>query len=690
MLIEWTTENEPAIDRILWVPPGGEFAVGIRLEDRRALPRKILASELESALHSDHCRVLEIDPFSSLHRPDETFPITHLTRRDERWNRISAIIELGPERQFDPPWRGKVIRELVEKRGIQKKIIYSCLRRYWQGGQIKNALLPQFDRCGGRGKTRVYSQKPGRKNGAFIEAKLGPGIVVGPRERQNLQKGYRMFYENSDGHSMRTAYRKTLDRFFHNGYRLENAILVPVLPPVDHLPTFAQFRYCNYKERDTKRFVIRRDGERKFNLESRPRVGNAEQVTHGPGSLYQLDSSVVDLLIVNSLDRARVLGQPTVYFVIDVFSRLIAGFTVTFGGSNCTGALLALENAACSKQEFCREHGVEILKEEWPSEHLPESLLADRRELKDSTADALAHSLGISLLLTPPFRPDLNGVVEGSFSRLKSQMTRRLPGHIRRIEGCATSNSQPVLDVHQFTCALIHYILAYNRTSLEDYRLTPAMISDHVDARPVDLWGWGIRNCSGHLRSFDQNSLRRILLPKAEASITEKGLHFGRCRYLNEHALDDDWFVDARRNGSTKIQIHFDPRKVGAVYLLDSGKEFESWHLCDSDSRFSVCYAAEVEDVFTWQSAKKSLDRLDDDLTRTKYEAQVERIVEDAFRLRPRTSTPRGLRRTHPSRVVKGDGTLMNIVKKARKSDETAYDALKARQLIRGVAELLP
>ena len=56
-----------------------------------------------------------------------------------------------------------MISPAIERTGISKPTIYDCLRKYWRGGQTKNALAPDFDRRGGRGKTKSSGEsKRGR------------------------------------------------------------------------------------------------------------------------------------------------------------------------------------------------------------------------------------------------------------------------------------------------------------------------------------------------------------------------------------------------------------------------------------------------------------------------------------------------------------------------------------------------
>ncbi|MBW4573588.1 MAG: hypothetical protein KME31_38255 [Tolypothrix carrinoi HA7290-LM1] len=56
----------------------------------------------------------------------------------------------------------------------------------------------------------------------------------------------------------------------------------------------------------------------------------------------------------SAINRSWIIGRPTLYLVIDVFSRLIVGFIVTLEPPSWLGAMLALENATADKVFFCQ------------------------------------------------------------------------------------------------------------------------------------------------------------------------------------------------------------------------------------------------------------------------------------------------------------------------------------------------
>jgi hypothetical protein len=362
MLLEWQRdEAEPCIERLLWLSSSGTDVVTIEINNRKALPRWQKSRELEAAIATKELRILEVDPYAALLRPESAIPENQRQRRDRAWEIIAPIVESQEGEAFIKAYRGSLVAKAAQQTGSIKKTIYNYLRRYWQGGQTKNALLPLFEQCGGKGKERHSSGcKRGRPSKLALAMETPIGVNVNDETRQSFHRGIKLFYENQKGRTLKDAYQLTLEKFFHKGYKMQDGVMVPVLPPAGELPTFAQFRYWYEKQCDFTQAEISRKGERRFNLRHRAVLGDSTQMAYGPGSLYQIDATIGDIYLVSSLDRNRIIGRPVIYFIIDTFSRLIAGFSISLEGPSWLGAMLALENATLNKVSFCQEFGIQI------------------------------------------------------------------------------------------------------------------------------------------------------------------------------------------------------------------------------------------------------------------------------------------------------------------------------------------
>lgn len=58
-----------------------------------------------------------------------------------------------------PKIRSAKIAQVMEEYSTTKQMLYRLLMRYWQRGQIANALLPDYKNSGGQGKIRQAKDK---------------------------------------------------------------------------------------------------------------------------------------------------------------------------------------------------------------------------------------------------------------------------------------------------------------------------------------------------------------------------------------------------------------------------------------------------------------------------------------------------------------------------------------------------
>lgn len=638
-LLEWIApDGQQTVERILDVVNVQDVVHVIRIDRPDALPVARRLPEVFEGLDENRVRVLTIDPFAYLQKPEESIPANHRQIRDDAWAVIEPIVTSSNCAAYDRDARGRLIRTALGRTGACKPNIYHWLRRYWQGGMTPNALLPNFHLCGAPGKERnAEGPKRGRPRTLAKLKGVTAGINIDPETAEKLRKGYRMFYEKAPengGLTKRQAYQRTLEKFFHRGYQRRDGVLVPVLPPAEALPSFDQFLYWTAKGSDVRDTLTRRHGERKFNLRFRPVLGDSTSMAFGPGSLYQVDSTVGDSWLVSDLNRARRLGRPAVVAVVCAFSHMIVGFHAGLENASFFTAGLALDNATLDKVKFCREHDITISPEEWPSFGLPEALLADRGELEGHSASNLVQSLGVRVDNTSPYRADLKGTVERTFRSMNDSLIHDLPGAVRKPKerGERDPRLDAVLTLREFRRLLIHAILQHNSRRIEGYRLQPDMIAAGVEPRPVDLWQWGIQNRTGHLRTADPAIIRSNLLPQGSATVTYQGIKFRGLHYSCDRAIQERWFERARASKSRPVEVGYDPRTVDVLFLRGvGGGRIEPCKLLEPDQRFQHLSWAEVDDFFLSQKEAREGSKSQDLQSKAVFHANRDAIVGHAI-----------------------------------------------------------
>ena len=500
--------------------------------------------------------------------------------------------------------RGPLIQKIIqeynegrEKNKLIERSVYKYLRRFWQRGKVKNALLPDYANSGGKGKTRkLGTKKRGRPRKFKHVEGIGQGINITEQDRQIFRIAINKYYRNSKKNSLQKAYKLMLKEYYTENYKIdENNNKLPVLVSSEELPTFDQFRYWyEIENKDLKKNIVSREGRKNFDLKHRALQGSSKQETIGPGSRYQIDATVGDVYLVSKYNRSWIIGRPVIYVVIDVFSRMITGVYVGLEGPSWLGAMMALSNTATNKKLFCQKFGIQIEEQEWPCHHIPDCILADRGEFAGMSVETMIPNLGIRIENAAPYRADWKGLVERHFRIIHEHVKPFLPGYIDkdfRQRGARDYRLNAQMDIDQFTELIIELIRYHNTSELKTYNRDQEMISDNVVPIPIELWQWGIKNRSGKLRTIDEDILKFNLMPTAKATVTERGVKFKSMFYVNERVVKERWREKARSGMLSKqekyISISYDPRKTDFVYLPSyDNKIFDKLYLLDPDERY--------------------------------------------------------------------------------------------------------
>lgn len=621
MLIKY--RNEPnSIERIIWIDERYDSCFLINVFDN-TLPKFKKIQEIEDGLAIGEVVISEYDPFDLIVREEEITEKAK-TLRKEAWEIINQLLSHGVINLLNSKKRAEIVKKASEDLNVNSKKINRCLKRYWKRGMHINALLPDFHNCGGLGVEKNSSDKK-RGRPKKMEGIMGEGVNVDEDTKQKFQLGYSKFYLRQNNVTARYAFEQTIKEYFRDV--LEDT--------PDKLPTYNQFLYWLRKNENLSNRLIKRHGKRNYELIHRPVLGSVQQEVRSPGQKVLIDSTTSDVYLCSEFDRQSIIGRGTVYFVKDIFSRMILSVHVCLEGPNFEQARIALMNMAENKVDFCKRFGVEIQETDWPTAHLPECIVADRAELLSHASTLLTERLNIKIENSAPFRGDFKSLVEQQFAILNRQVKPLLPGAVQsdfKVRGAKDYRLSSVLSLKELTKIVILTAIHYNNHFvIENYIRDEEMIKDGVSPIPVELFEWGMKNRAGKLRTISKEQLMLTLLPSAHASITEFGIKWNNMYFTNETALREQWFVESRFSGRKRVMITYDPRDVGIIYLHNKDKHsFERCFLLEHQSRYKektledVNYLQEIEMQNKQQHKKSGLKE------KINLMEQVEEIVKEA------------------------------------------------------------
>lgn len=573
LTVKMVFKQEEITVRILWIDPDRDVLFVIDIFDPKAWPQPRKASDILAGLERGDALIVP-DPFLKIVDEDRLTQKASAIRA-ARVKRIAGIVAEEPAIFFSAT-RGKLVRQAMKECGCHHRLIYRSLRLYWQRGKVNNALLPDFDNCGGVGQSRTAGEK-----------KLGRPRIYrdepGPNKNEEMEKIFKAtlasegLTENpstnrtQEEKSLRAIYRVmilrhwTQDVWFDSDGNAHHRVA-----GADILPTVAQLRYYRDKHYTHKMRIIAREGLTAYERNFRPTLRSSNADVVGPGSLYQIDATIGDIYLVSRFNR-EIVGRPVIYLVSDVFSRMIVGLYVGFEGS----AMMALANAMTDKVAYCRKYGRTITSADWPCVGVPEALRGDRGEMAGTAVNTLVNTFGVRIEITPPYRPDLKGIVENLFRLIQKRFGPYAPGYVRadyKKRGGQDYRLDAVLDIDQFTRLMIWCVLEHNNRWMKSYPLDGPMLSAKVPPIPVALWEWGIANRSGLLPTYPDRLIQIGLMPTEKAWVLKDGIHFRNRYYASELALAKGWFdkAAATKKGM-QIDISYDPRHMDNIYILNQG-----------------------------------------------------------------------------------------------------------------------
>jgi len=593
------------------------------------MPREYPLSTLLSLYDLEE--LMEIpDPFSRI-ISEEDIPIKYKAIRDSDWLIADYLWNNDTKEILSVSGREKCIADAAQKFNTYKNKILRVMSRFWQRGMHKNALLPDYDKCGMKGLSkRISEKKRGRPLKMPAEKDLSPGINIDEDLKEKIRTSIDLFYRDRKRRSLKETYYLMLEKFFSDRYLVNGKEIIKVWP-AGRIPSYAQFFYWYRKETSFEKDFIPRYGNNAFNLMYRELTGNTSSRVFGPGSCYQIDATVADVYLVSILNRNKIIGRPVVYAVIDVYSRLFTGIYVGLEGPSWIGAMMALDNVVSDKVEFCKQYGIEITHEDWPCDCLPEAILADRGEFEGYNVEGLVNNLNIRIENTPPYRGDLKPVVERQFRTINEKIKHSAPGAVQkqfRERGGRDYRYDAALNLKEFTAIIIHLVLNHNKSIIPNYPREQALIMDDVPPKPLELWKWGLKNRACGLVRRDRDIVRLNLLPKGKATITRQGIRFRRLFYGCDLAFDEKWFVNPKHRS---LEIAFDPRNIDNIYILSSnGPGYEKCYLLDKSSTYK---GLSMEEVIFWQECEDERQRSDintsnhDNVT---LEANIQGIIKKA------------------------------------------------------------
>ncbi len=512
-------------------------------------------------------------------------------KRDARMEVIRPLIDASPA-IFDPLERGKLIAKAMRQSGRARNSIKKWLLRFYANGRCANALLDRYEGCGHRraGHTRDDWKKLGRPS---QRSGVRPENVTPALAKEFATATDREVKFTGEAFKISGAYERWKTEACHVQVEVDGVRTTRLHERYETKApaTYAQFLYWyrnDGRHEKTSRKVL---GTPIYEKDNRAIRSTSTYETWGPGARFQIDATVVNFGVTSKTNKNVLLGRPYLYFVRDVWSRMIVGYYLGLQAPSQITAALALLNAFTPKDEVLKEFGFDPQVDRWPSAHVCGSLLHDGGELTGHWGDWLVGRLAITFEQTSAERGDLKGAVESLFQWADVEWSRTTKGRIppsryrskaKRNADLAAAAAGQLDTIWEFERKVIQFILGFNNDHvLTGYDADPDMLAAGVARVPSDMFEWGIAN-RGAPRRWDPEQVRFHMMPRARARVYSDGIHF-EGRVFTTRELEP-LQAEANRSGRTRpVEISYDLSGQRVLWHTDAPSGFVTCELADRD-----------------------------------------------------------------------------------------------------------
>jgi putative transposase len=248
-----------------------------------------------------------------------------------------------------------------------------------------------------------------------------------------------------------------------------------------------------------------------------------------PLAVIQIDHTRVDLMLVDDLHR-RPVGRPWITVAIDVFSRMVTGFYVSFDPPGAMAVGLCLAHAILPKETWLAQHDIAT---PWPVWGVMEAVHADNaKEFRGAMLRKACQEYGISLHWRPVGRPHFGGHIERLLGTLNHAI-HTLPGSTfanPQARGRYDAAQHAVMTLAEFERWLaITIVEVYHHRLHHELGTTPLQRYEDGIFGTHDRPGRGIPD-----RMLDATRLRLDFMPYEERTVQRHGIVLDEIPYYDD------------------------------------------------------------------------------------------------------------------------------------------------------------
>ena len=425
-------------------------------------------------------------------------------------------------------------------------------------------------------------KKPGRKT---IEGYPDSGRLLTAQDFENFDRAINYYKKgpeksqkkNDQYHTMKfyKAYDWMIQNLYIDLIETNNGYIAQ---SVQDPPSYRQFLYYFHKKVTKKEIDTIKSSEIEVNNTGRIQKGDTLRDSMGPMDIVEVDAWDAGFQLVSMHNPETNIGRPTVYAMIDTFSRLVVAVSVSLEKNSYIGITNLFMNLVTEPKKLLEDCGLSFSYIPMVSHFLPNTIRLDNgSEFISKDFDTICNLLNLHHQNVPAATGSMKGNVEQLWNRLDNAISLAMEKHgkvLKRHDD--RSKEEACLNLKEFEALIYTCVIAFNQREMKGYLLRPDMLKytdesgQKLKPRPDALWMYGIKHYLSPKRIKDEKQFLYNLMLKKTASYSKEGIKWKEIMYWPE---DNDTLLLKKLYDSgvkwTKITVHIDPRCLDFIWYRE-------------------------------------------------------------------------------------------------------------------------
>lgn len=407
---------------------------------------------------------------------------------------------------------------------VSRSSIYRWIQAYEESNGDFRSLVPSYDNCGGKNKSRIPDIIMD-----FIFEAINDTYIK--QKRITIEELRSIVTE------------KIVDHNEYSKIKLE-------CPP---LSTFA--RYVSKIPQYV--LIAGRIGKKTAERGFRP-IGDGVGVSY-PLERVEIDHTPIDVLIIDENGNAI---RPYLIMAIDKLTRYPLGFSI--GLSNGVGWPETME---CIRHMLSDKSYVKTvypyIKNDWDAYGIPSLVVIDNGlEFKNNASADACYQVNFEIQYCPPKKPEWKGSIERFFRTLNTGLFHTLPGTTR-------SNPQQLGDENPLQLAKLNFSTFLALVHIWIIDVYSQSVNNGAGGIPHKLWQIATeKNPVSLPSSFSE--IATLLGRVAYRQINRQGVELANLHYNSNDLFKFFLKFNKENNGARQsFKVKYDPNNIGEIYIYD-------------------------------------------------------------------------------------------------------------------------